>query len=95
MVYTENRGTAADGEDHTFVWTEGAGSREITGLQKYASVPISGDGLWLAPEDEPFSRLDIDTGATDAVPFRIRSPRISDNGGTLLFFNDMLPRPAG
>jgi hypothetical protein len=95
VVYTENRGTAADGEDHTFVWTEGAGSREITGLQKYASVPISGDGLWLAPEDEPFSRLDIDTGATDAVPFRIRSPRISDNGGTLLFFNDMLPRPAG
>ncbi len=95
VVYTENRDTAADGEDHTFVWTEGAGSREITGLQKYASVAISGDGLWLAPEDEPFSRLDIDTGATEPVPFRIRNPRISDNGAALIFFNDVLPRPAG
>jgi hypothetical protein len=95
VVYTESRDRSADGEDHTFIWAEGAGSREITGLQKYASLPISGDGRWLAPDDEPFSRLDIDTGTTDPVSFRIRNPRISDNGGTLLFFNDVLPRPAG
>ncbi len=95
VVYTENRDTSADGEDHTFVWTDGAGSREIASLQKYASVAISGDGRWLAPDDEPFSRLNIDSGAPEAVTFRIRYPRISDNGGTLLFFNDVLPKPAG
>ncbi len=102
VIFTENNGTSSDGQNHTFMWTRGVGSRELIEVEQESGITISGDGLWLTAESNDFSRLDIDNGISDplpevnaGIPEDVSDPIISRDGQLVVFWNSSITRPVG
>ena len=91
--------------DVLYLWSRDFGSKALGEVSTGSTLPISGDGYWIAPTYEDYSRLNLVSGGRyprpDADPdptqteTRPESMQLSANGELLVFSNASLTRPDG